>query len=117
VFEPLYYSHTGATPGIHLEVLQWLEEVKKTEQMKLNTLTEEVRYQGVKVHAIFNEGKPFLEILRAAEEIQADLTVMGTHGRTGLAHVLIGSVAERVVRKAPCPVLTVRAKVPEDMKG
>jgi glycine betaine transporter len=117
VFEPPYYSHTGVTPSIHPEVHQWLEEIRKTEQMKLNTLAEEVRSQGVKVYAVFKEGEPFLEILKAAEEIEADLIVMGTHGRTGLAHALMGSVAERVVRKATCPVFTVRAKVPEDMKG
>ena len=53
-------------------------------------------------------GTPFLEIIRYAKEHDVDLIVMGTHGRSGLAHVLLGSVAERVVRKAPCPVLSVR---------
>lgn len=51
------------------------------------------------------------EVVRYATEVNADLIVMGTHGRTGLAHVLLGSVAERVVRKAPCAVLTVRSQV------
>ena len=54
------------------------------------------------------QGSPFLEIIRYAKEKKVDLIVLGTHGRSGLAHVLLGSVAERVVRKAPCPVLTVR---------
>ena len=54
------------------------------------------------------EGPTFLEILRYAKENDIDLIVMGTHGRSGLAHVMLGSVAERIVRKAPCPVLTVR---------
>jgi nucleotide-binding universal stress UspA family protein len=54
------------------------------------------------------QGVEFREIIAAAREEEADLIVMGTHGRTGLAHALIGSVAEKVVRKAPCPVLTVR---------
>jgi nucleotide-binding universal stress UspA family protein len=53
-------------------------------------------------------GPPFLEILRYAKDNDIDLIVMGTHGRTGLVHVLLGSVAERVVRKSSCPVLTVR---------
>lgn len=48
------------------------------------------------------------EICAAADAIGADLIVIGTHGRSGLSHVLLGSVAEKVVRKAPCPVLTVR---------
>jgi universal stress protein A len=50
------------------------------------------------------------EILDAAEEQEADLIVMGTRGRTGLAHLMMGSVAERVVRLAPCPVLTLHAR-------
>jgi nucleotide-binding universal stress UspA family protein len=54
------------------------------------------------------QGSPFLEIIRYAKENNIDLIVLGTHGRSGLAHVLLGSVAERVVRIAPCPVLTVR---------
>lgn len=53
-------------------------------------------------------GVPHREILRAAREFPADLIVIGTHGRTGVEHVLFGSTAEKVVRLAPCPVLTVR---------
>ena len=53
-------------------------------------------------------GTPFYEIIQFAKETDADLIVMGTHGHSGLAHVLLGSVTEKVVRKAPCPVLTVR---------
>jgi nucleotide-binding universal stress UspA family protein len=56
------------------------------------------------------EGVPFVEIVRYAREHEIDLCVIGTHGRTGLLHALIGSVAEKVVRKSPCPVLTVRPK-------
>ena len=60
------------------------------------------------VQAHVREGTPFYEIVRFAAEKDIDLIVMGTHGRSGLAHVLLGSVTEKVVRKAPCPVLTVR---------
>jgi len=60
------------------------------------------------VERVIQTGTPFVEIVRYAKEIDADLIVMGTHGRSGLVHALIGSVAEKVVRKAPCPVLTVR---------
>ena len=62
-------------------------------------------------HTVVREvrhGSPFLEIIRYAKDNDIDLIVMGTHGRSGLAHVLLGSVAEKVVRKSPCPVLTVR---------
>lgn len=53
-------------------------------------------------------GRPFMEIIRYARERTIDLIVIGTHGRSGLHHVLLGSVAEKIVRKAPCPVLTIR---------
>jgi nucleotide-binding universal stress UspA family protein len=53
-------------------------------------------------------GRPFMEIIRYARDKTIDLVVIGTHGRSGLHHVLLGSVAEKVVRKAPCPVLTIR---------
>lgn len=53
-------------------------------------------------------GVPFNVILNTAEELKADLIIMGTHGRTGLDHVLFGSTAEKVVRKSEIPVLTVR---------
>jgi len=58
------------------------------------------------------EGSPAEEVLRSAEDLGVDLIVMGTHGRTGLARLLMGSVAELVVRKAACPVLTVKTPFP-----
>lgn len=61
-------------------------------------------------------GVPFVEIVRHAHETGADLIVMGSHGRTGIEHLMIGSVAERVVRKASCSVLVVRdGKTPPTM--
>lgn len=53
-------------------------------------------------------GRPFVQIIRHAREQQMDLIVLGTHGHSGLTHILMGSVAEKVVRKSPCPVLTIR---------
>ncbi|MGB9441534.1 MAG: universal stress protein [Desulfobacterales bacterium] len=50
------------------------------------------------------------KIIEAAKDKDADMIVMATHGRTGLSHALMGSVAEKVVRQAPCPVLTIRPK-------
>jgi nucleotide-binding universal stress UspA family protein len=66
------------------------------------------------------EGVAGLEIVREAENARADLIVMGTHGRTGLGRLLMGSVAEEVVRKAPCPVVTIKAppaRAAEGMAG
>lgn len=61
-----------------------------------------------KARAEVRRGHPFVEIVRYAQSEQIDLIVMGTHGRGAMEHLLLGSVAEKVVRKAPCPVLTVR---------
>ena len=61
------------------------------------------------VHAIV-EGSPKVEIIQYARKHAIDLIVLATHGRTGLSHVIMGSVAEAVVRTAPCPVLTVRSE-------
>jgi nucleotide-binding universal stress UspA family protein/quercetin dioxygenase-like cupin family protein len=67
----------------------------------------------VRVEHRVAEGDPLQEILRLAQAEKCDLIVMGTHGRTGLSRLLAGSVAEEVVRKAACPVLAVRAPLPE----
>lgn len=64
--------------------------------------------RSLHVEPMVTVGSPGAEILRAAKLKSADMIVMATHGRTGLAHLLMGSVAEHVVRHAPCPVLTVR---------
>jgi nucleotide-binding universal stress UspA family protein len=63
---------------------------------------------GLQIKPEVAEGVPYEEIIRLARERDVDLIVMGTHGHTGLAHVLLGSICEKVVRRAPCPVLTVR---------
>ena len=65
------------------------------------------------IEAIVVEGDPAKEIARIAKELSADMLVMGTHGRTGFERLLLGSVTERVLRKAPCPVLTVPRRVPD----
>ena len=65
---------------------------------------------GVPVDVRVVVGDPFADICRMAEQEQVDLIVMGSHGRTGFGRVLLGSVAERVVRHAPCPVLVVGKK-------
>jgi nucleotide-binding universal stress UspA family protein len=67
-----------------------------------------------RVRYLLMEGDPATAILRAARETNCDLIVIGTHGRNGLNRVLMGSVAEEVVRKAPCPVLAVKANVSTD---
>ncbi len=63
------------------------------------------------VATALTDGTPWQQIVSAADEHDCDLIVLGTHGRTGLSHLIIGSVAEKVVRKAPCPVLTVGPRI------
>jgi nucleotide-binding universal stress UspA family protein len=74
----------------------------------LERVVTKLTVEGITVHSEVGVGPPYDEIVRFAKEKDIDLIVMGTHGHTGLAHVLLGSVAEKVVRRAPCPVLTVR---------
>ena len=68
--------------------------------------------QAVRVERVFREGPAAAVILEAAGECRAELIVMGTHGRTGFRRLVIGSVAEEVLRKSSCPVLTVKAPLP-----
>jgi universal stress protein A len=65
------------------------------------------REQGIACRTLVLEGNPSVEVTRRAREIEPELVVVGTHGRTGLSHVLLGSVAERIVQRSICPVLTV----------
>jgi nucleotide-binding universal stress UspA family protein len=67
------------------------------------------RAEGRRVRTAVRVGVPYEEIVALARDERADLLVIGTRGRSGVPHALLGSVAERVVRLAPCPVLSVRA--------
>ncbi len=73
----------------------------------LDCIPEEIR-DDMDIEAIVTQGIPFAEIISVAKEKEIDMIVIGSHGRTGLSHMMLGSVSEKVVRKAPCPVLTVR---------
>ena len=101
---PLVYGEPTAGVGaaeIYEKSERWVEET-------LSTWAGSARAQGISVRTLVRTGTAHEEIAALATEERADVLVMGTHGRTGLARVLIGSVAERVIRFAPCPVLTVR---------
>ena len=63
---------------------------------------------NVKVKTIIKTGKPFMEVIETAANEDTDLIIIATHGHSGMEHILFGSTAEKVVRKAPCPVLTLR---------
>lgn len=85
-----------------------IDELVDACRERLDRAVGEIATDGLQVQPLVLNGVPFVEIVRCARDREADLIVLGTHGRSGLAHLLIGSVAERVVRKAPCPVLTVK---------
>jgi nucleotide-binding universal stress UspA family protein len=74
---------------------------------RLNDLFDESDRRRLNVHVSAVTGEAVREILRYTHEQKIDLMVMGTRGRTGIAHLILGSVAEHVLRKSPCPVLTV----------
>jgi universal stress protein A len=103
---PSPFIGEGTLPSSYAELLI---VARRSARRRLATALARVRRERVRVQAIFAEGLPADEILRAARRARADLIVMGTHGRTGVSRVFMGSVAERVVRESRCPVLTVRA--------
>jgi len=75
--------------------------------LRLSERADRIRAAGLTCTTKIREGSAAVEITQRGRDMGADVIVVGTHGRTGLAHVVLGSVAERVVRRAPCPVLTV----------
>ena len=83
------------------------DAVTATLKKLLDELLDSLAGEPIPVTGDLLQGDPVAEIVRTAREDDADLIVMGTHGRSALEHALLGSVAEKVVRKAPCPVLTV----------
>jgi nucleotide-binding universal stress UspA family protein len=104
---PVYPAMTfgaaaASLPNIH-------EEVRRNITMQLEGLRDRLVARGLRARALVRDGSPFTEIVVAAQDEACDLVVIATHGHTGIKHLLLGSTAERVVRKAPCPVLTVRS--------
>jgi nucleotide-binding universal stress UspA family protein len=86
----------------------YLDQLRAESDQQLNRLVETATLRGMAVKTRRVTGIPSRQIVQEAGREKADLIVVGTHGRTGVAHVLLGSTAERVVASAPCPVLTVR---------
>jgi universal stress protein A len=100
--EGLAPSQMGATLFADLERQATLE---------LGQVLPEAEGTAVEVNRLVVIGTPYRKIVEVGEAEKADLIVMATHGRTGLSHLVMGSVAERVVRSASCPVLTIRPTV------
>jgi len=105
ISEMLGLGWTVYGEGLEAEVVARMEEDSR------KALFQFIKKMGVEegeVRTLVARGRPFVEIVRLARSQEFDLVVMGTHGRKGIEHLLLGSNAEKVVRKAPCSVLTVR---------
>ena len=100
--------HVIEVPVYAIEVALPLEALERDARRELALLPPEATAVHVDVTPLVDMGVPSQKIVETATAEQVDLMVMATHGRTGLSHLLLGSVAERVVRLAPCPVLTIR---------
>lgn len=111
VIEPLQLASApelySPAPGPMMEVLA---EQERAAHAELAKIAKRVRAKRIGVHALVVSGTPYDRIVEASDHLRADLVVMGTQGRTGISHLLVGSVAEKVVRLATCPVLTVGAR-------
>jgi nucleotide-binding universal stress UspA family protein len=105
---PIYGFPEG--PALVPEMAAQLEQASRT---ALEAVVKRAARQGLKLDARLRQGPAWSEINATAKEVGADLIVLGTHGRKGVARALLGSVAEKVVRTAPLPVLTVHVHAPE----
>jgi len=103
VVEPFTY-----TTEFGLDYSAQYREMEATARRLLDDFVASLQKNLLHVEGVLLSGEPFVEIIRYAKREQVDLIIMGTHGRTGIEHILLGSVAEKVVRKSPCPVLTVK---------
>lgn len=95
------------SPELHQKLV---EESTKRAEAELANFWDSIATTNVEVKLVNAKGDPFTEIIRYAKEHEIDLIIMGTHGHTGIKHVLMGSVTEKVVRYSPHPVLTVKQK-------
>jgi nucleotide-binding universal stress UspA family protein len=102
---------TMVAPGVYEE---WNQNLRTAAEKKLDVFVAEGRKLGLQTHRGVAAGHADEAIVKTAEELDADLIVMGTHGRTGASRMFLGSVAARVMATAPCAVLTVR--LPEKPK-
>jgi nucleotide-binding universal stress UspA family protein len=105
--EPVSYAVAGDMYGLGMDLGNVYLQIERAARARLAGLAGQVRTRRAAVRAVLASGTAHQVILDTAKASKADLIVMSTHGRSGLSHVLIGSVAERVIRTATCPVLTI----------
>ncbi|HVP36691.1 MAG TPA: universal stress protein [Terriglobales bacterium] len=100
---------SAGAPAINFDVVLYEKELKAWAEKKLGEIIDQKLSKELKIQMFLAYGKAADEIVKIAEKEKADLIVISTHGETGFRHLIFGSVAEKVVRHAHCPVLTVRA--------
>jgi nucleotide-binding universal stress UspA family protein len=105
----LYLMHVPGKTGEHYEAKYPHGQFETATRQRLSSFLTEEEIKRLRPEYAMRVGAPAEEIVHYAEICHIDLIIMGTHGRSGIAHALMGSVAEEVVRMAPCPVLLVRA--------
>lgn len=106
VVEPTYYAELDQTIPPNFFELQ--RDLVRSRHEHLDRIAKEKVTGRVPARAVVHLGNPYSVIVETAKAMAVDLIIIATHGHTGLKHALLGSTAERVVRHAPCPVLTVR---------
>ena len=106
VIEPAIYPPDFSMGQIAIPAID--AEMDKRAVEELEKLARQEIPNDLNCKTIIKSGKPFIEIIETATEEDIDLIIIATHGHTGVEHILFGSTAEKVVRKAPCPVLTLR---------
>jgi nucleotide-binding universal stress UspA family protein len=99
----------GPTTGMGMAYADLMAQMEADATQTMAGCVERLREEGLECDSIVIHGAPFEQIVEAARARQVDLIVMATHGHTGLQRFLLGSVAEKVVRLAPCPVLVTRS--------
>lgn len=105
VWQPLLYA---LGDGVIIPAGEFINQLVSELNDKLNSVISQHQGQGIEVTGALVEGVPYDGIIQVAQQHPAELIVMGTHGRKGFTHFMLGSVAERVVRTSPVPVVTVR---------
>jgi len=111
VVEPIYYATPADMYATSASVGMMVDEQRKVGAQQLARLAADLKKRGLRCRTILKLGSPAQVIVDTAKSHRADAIIMATHGRTGLAHMVMGSVSEKVVRTAGCPVTTLRPGV------
>lgn len=99
---------TIATMGYEVDSKHYVSGIEEDRRQTLNRILEKISFPADKLHTVFKVGHPVEELLKIAINENADLMVMGIKGRSDLEHILMGSVAEKVFRRSPIPILSFR---------